>query len=183
MTLIAKLWELLDEATDNFMGIPKDERTTPAALKAAGEARGLSKAIHVMCQPHYEDSTAVAKLAIKRMKQRKAGEEVPPAAGEMDEATSQAAVVTKHDETKAKPVPKKAAPKKAGPATASEVVDEPAEQAGGASDAVRKEAASLSEQQIKQIANGIRCGFEPDKLAELYSVSPAAIAHVAGINS
>lgn len=174
MTLTSQLWKLLDEATDRFMGIPKEERQTPAALKAAGEARGLSNAIHVMCQPHYEDGTAVAKLAIKRMKARQAGEDMPPTPGDMDEAESAEAIKTKHEETKAKATnAKKAEPKQAAPGAGPA-----AEQAGATTTDLDEELASLSEQQTKQIKNGLRCGFEAGKLAELYKVSVAAIERV-----
>lgn len=170
MTLTSQLWKLLDDATDRFMGIPKEERQTPDALKAAGEARGLSNAIHVMCQPHYEDGTAVAKLAIKRMKARQAGEDMPPTPGDMTDAEAQEAIKTKHEETKAKAAPaaKKAA-KKAAPG--EEVL-------GATTTDLDKELASLSEQQVKQIKNGLRCGFEEAKLAEIYKVSAAAIQRV-----
>lgn len=172
MTLTAQLWELLDDATDRFMGIPKDQRQTPEALKAAGEARGLSNAIHVMCQPHYEDGTAVAKLAIKRMKARQAGTEMPATPGDMTDAESQEAIKVKHEETKAKAAPaKKAAPKKAAP-------QKQEDEGLPAASKVDVEYASLSEQQIKQISNGLRCNFEASKLAELYKVSVETIERV-----
>lgn len=167
-TLTGKLWELLDAATDRFMGIPKEERSTPDALKAAGEARGLSNAIHVMCQPHYEDGTAVAKLAIKRMKARQAGTEMPPTPGDMSDAEAHVALQQRNEETKAaaKAPAKKAAPAKSDP--------EP----GAATTDLDKELASLSEQKIKQITNGLRVGFEAAKLAELYKVSTETIERV-----
>lgn len=166
MTLTAKLWTELDASTDRFMGIPKEERQTPDALKAAGEARGLSKAIHIMCSPHYADSDAVAKLAVQRFRARAAGKDMPPTPGDMSDAESQVAIKVKHEETKAQA---KAAPKKE---SAPEGGDSPDD------DAVKVEVAKLREQQVKQITNGLRCDFEPSKLAELFKVSEAAILHI-----
>lgn len=174
MSLTGELWALLDGATDRFMGIPKEDRQTPDALKAAGEARGLSNAIHVMCKPHYEDGTAVAKLAIKRMKARQAGEDMPPTPGDMSDAEAQQATVAKHEETKAKakvaPKEQQARPaEEAAPSGTPAAVDD---------DAVRVEVAGLREQQVKQITNGLRCDFEPSKLAELFKVSQDAILYI-----
>lgn len=166
MTLTAKLWTELDASTDRFMGIPKEERQTPDALKAAGEARGLSKAIHIMCIPHYDSSDAVAKLAVQRFKARQAGQEMPPTPGNMSDAEAQQAIVAKHEETKAKA--KVATKKESAPEGKGSPDD----------DAVRIEVAKLREQQIKQITNGLRCDFEPSKLAELFKVSEAAILRV-----
>lgn len=166
MTLTAKLWTELDASTERFMGIPKEERQTPDALKAAGEARGLSKAIHIMCSPHYADSDAVAKLAVQRFRARTAGKEMPPTPGDMSDAEAQQATVAKHEETKAKA--KVDTKKESAPGGE----DAPSE------DAVRIEVAKLREQQVKQITNGLRCDFEPSKLAELFKVSEAAILHI-----
>lgn len=174
MTLTAKLWAELDASTDRFMGVPKEERQTPDALKAAGEARGLSKAIHIMCSPHYEDSTAVAKHAIKRFKAREAGQDMPSTPGDMSDAEAQQATVAKHEEVKAKA---KAAPKKQKAEPAKEAAPESAP-ATQDDDAIRVEVAGLREQQIKQITNGLRCDFQPSKLADLFKVSEDAIMYI-----
>lgn len=171
-TLTSQLWELLDDSTNRFMGIPKEDRQTPDALKAAGEARGLSKAIHVMCQPHYEDSTAVAKHAVKRFKASVAGEDMPPTPGDMTIEEAQVATVAKNEETKAKAAVARSAPTKAATPTGAA-----AEESGTESD-VTIEMAKLNESQVKQIANGLSCDFEPSKLAELYKVSTETVEHI-----
>lgn len=164
-TLTAQLWDLLDDATERFMGIPKDERTTPEALKAAGEARGLSNALAVMVQPYLEDGTAVAKVAIKRMKARQAGEEMPPTHGYMSAEEARADVSMRHELSRAE-----AKTKARGTQAAKGEAILP-RASGELTEDEKVKLAELGPSKVGQIQNGIRLDFGNQKLSDLYGVS------------
>lgn len=164
--LTAQLWDLLDDATERFMGIPKDERNTPEALKAAGEARGLADAVTVVVQPMLDEPNAAAKLAIKRMRARQAGEEMPPTPGYMSAEEARAHVRMRNERARAEA--KAQARKnqaKAGesllPNTGSTLSDED----------IKVAIAQLGPTKVGQIQNGIKLEFGNEKLADLYDVS------------
>lgn len=164
--LTAKLWDLMDDATERFMGIPKEERDTPEALKAAGEARGLADALTVMCSPYLDEKNAAAKLAIKRMKAKQAGEDMPPTPGYMSGEEARALVRQRNEQTRAevKAQGKKVMAERGEkllPNTGDALSDED----------IKVTIANLGAAKVNQIKNGIQLEFGNDKLADLYGVS------------
>lgn len=164
--LTAQLWDLLDDATERFMGIPKDERNTPEALKAAGEARGLSNALTVMCSPYLDEPNAAAKLAIRRMKAKQAGEEMPPTPGYMSGEEARAHVRMRNEQARAEA-------KAQGRKTQAKVGESLLPNTGSnlSDEDVKVAIARLGPTKVGQIQNGIKLEFGNEKLADLYDVS------------
>lgn len=163
--LTAKLWDLLDDATERFMGIPKEERDTPEALKAAGEARGLSDAVTVMVSPYLDEKNAAAKLAIKRLKAKQAGEDMPPTPGYMSSAEALDHVRIRNEEARAEA---KSSAKKVMAGRAEAMAPT------GSTELTEDEKVSmalLGAPKLGQIQNGIKLEFGNQKLADLYDVS------------
>lgn len=163
--LTAQLWDMLDAATERFMSLPKEERDTPDALKAAGEARGLADAITVMVQPYLDEKNAAAKLAIKRYKAAQAGEDMPPTPGYMSAAEAQDAVRVRNETARAE------AKDKGRKVQAGRGEALLPKQSGELSEEEKVSLANLGPSKVGQIQNGIKLEFGNKKLADLYEVT------------
>lgn len=167
--LTAKLWDLMDNATERFMGIPKDQRDTPEALKAAGEARGLADALTVMCSPYLDEKNAAAKLAIKRLKAKQSDEEMPSTPGYMSSAEARDAARQRNEKARAE------AKAKAGEVQSERGAAVVPKSSGELSDAEKQSITNLGPTKVAQIKNGISLDFGHQKLADLYDVTTNVI--------
>lgn len=177
-TLVQQIWHKLDEVMEQALTWngpgKKKEIEDPHAewmndrfdyLTKTSVGRGLAEALVIMCQPAFENSDQVVKLAVARYKAKSAGEDMPETPGftGSGQTGDSLRVMGQGKEADIQTTP-------SIPTPTPSPVPTPA--------GPKKKKSKLSDTAIAAIKKGIANGFDAETFADMYGVSVAEVKAV-----